>query len=129
MNLKPRNLKWPRAYTDRARIDTKTTKYVLGSMSTTKVSDTTVMSVKAKKDLKAKAQAVAGQYGIPLGTLLNAYMHQLVLTGQVYFPAVEVATPQVEKIIAEAEEDIRAGRVSKSFDTVDDFIADLDKSM
>ncbi len=105
----------------------KTTKYILGSMSTTKASDTTVMSVKVKKDLKAKAQAVAGQYGIPLGTLLNAYMHQLVLTGQVYFPAVEVATPQMEKIIAEIEAERRDDKTIGPFETVEEFIADLEK--
>ncbi len=96
-------------------------------MSTTKASDTTVMSVKVKKDLKAKAQAVAGQYGIPLGTLLNAYMHQPVLTGQVYFPAVEVATPQMEKIIAEIEAERRDDKTIGPFETVEEFIADLEK--
>ena len=96
-------------------------------MSTTKASDTTVMSVKVKKDLKAKAQAVAGLYGIPLGTLLNAYMHQLVLTGQVYFPAVEVATPQMEKIIAEIEAERRDVKTIGPFETVEEFIADLEK--
>ena len=128
MNLKLRSLKRPRPcklyWTG---IDRETTKYILGSMSTTKASDTTVMSVKVKKDLKAKAQAVAGQYGIPLGTLLNAYMHQLVLTGQVYFPAVEVATPQMEKIIAEIEAERRDGKTIGPFETVEEFIADLEK--
>lgn len=80
-----------------------------------------------KKSLKAQAQAVAGQYGIPLSTLFNAYAHQLVRTGQIYFPAVEVAMPQTEKIIVEAERDIRAGRVSRSFTNAEDFIADLEK--
>lgn len=128
MNLKLRSLKRSRAcklyWTG---VDKETTKYILGSMSTTKASDTTVMSVKVKKDLKAKAQAVAGQYGIPLGTLLNAYMHQLVLTGQVYFPAVEVATPQMEKIIAEIEAERRDDKTIGPFETVEEFIADLEK--
>ena len=80
-----------------AWVDVITTRYILGSMSN---EDTTVMSVKVKKSLKVQAQAVAGQYGIPLGTLLNAYMHQLVLTGQIYFPPVEIATPEMEKTLS-----------------------------
>jgi addiction module RelB/DinJ family antitoxin len=87
--------------------------------------DTTVVSVKMKKSLKAQAQAVAGQYGIPLSTLINGYVHQLVLTGQIYFPAVEVATPQMEKIIAEAEKERREGKTAGPFDTVEEFMTDL----
>lgn len=83
------------------------------------------MSVKVKKSLKAQAQAVAGQYGIPLGTLLNAYMRQLVLTGQIYFPALETATPEMEKIIAETEKERREGKTVGPFETVDEFMADL----
>ena len=88
-------------------------------------SETTVVSVKMKKSLKAQAQAVAGQYGIPLGTLINGYVHQLVLTGQIYFPAVEVATPQMEKIIAEVEQERQAGKTTGPFETVEAFMADL----
>jgi addiction module RelB/DinJ family antitoxin len=94
-------------------------------MSTTKVSDTTVISVKVEKDLKAKAQAVARRFGIPLSTLLGAYMHELVETGQIYFTAVEVATPETERILAQAEKEIAAGETSGPFETAEEAIEHL----
>ena len=34
-------------------------------------------------------------------------------------------TPKLEKLIAKIEADLKAGKVSKKFDNVDDFLADL----
>lgn len=79
----------------------------------------TVISVRTDQDVKQKAQRVASRFGIPLSTLINAYLHELAETGQVYFSSVEVMTPEVEKQVVIAEKEIASGDVSPVFDTAD----------
>lgn len=87
---------------------------------------TAVINVKVDEQTKKRAQAVAGTFGIPLSTLINAYLTELAETKQVHFSAVELMTPQMEKIIAQAEKEIKAGETSGPFETVEEAIAYLD---
>ncbi len=87
----------------------------------------TVISVRTNKQVKNAAQEVADSIGISLSSLINAYLRQLASTRRVEFYAAEQMTPKMEKIIAEAEKDIKAGRVSKGCDDVEEFIRDLNK--
>jgi addiction module RelB/DinJ family antitoxin len=84
-----------------------------------------VLSVKVNETVKKRAQAVAGSFGIPLSTLINAYLVELAETQQVHFSAVEVMTPQLEKLIAEADKEIKAGDTVGPFDNVAEAIAHL----
>ena len=88
---------------------------------------TAVLTVKVDDAVKARAQSVAQAVGIPLSTLVNAYLIDLGTTGQVHFAASEPMTPKMEKIIEEAEREIAAGETSGPFDTVEDAIAYLKK--
>lgn len=81
-----------------------------------------MLNVKIDEDVKKRAQAVASSFGIPLSTLVNAYLIELGQTGQIHFSAVEVMTPQMEKIIAQAEKEIQAGETSGPFETAKDAI-------
>lgn len=83
---------------------------------------TTVISVKTDEQTKYRAQQVAKSFGIPLSTLINAYLHELAQTGQIHFSAVEVMTPQMEKQIEIAEKEIEAGKLSPAFETADEAI-------
>lgn len=78
---------------------------------------TAILNVKVDEDIKKRAQAVASGFGIPLSTLVNAYLMELVQTQQVHFTAVEVMTPKMEKIIAQAEKEIKAGDTAGPFET------------
>ena len=88
---------------------------------------TAVLSVKVDEQVKKRAQAVAGSFGIPLSTLVNAYLMELAETGQIHFSAVEVMTPQMEKIIEAAQKEIKAGDVSGPFETTTEAIEYLKK--
>ena len=90
------------------------------------MSNSTTMTIKIDKELKKRAQTTAKQIGIPFSTLINAYLREVSATGRVQFSAVEEMTPQMEKIIEQAEEEIAAGEVSGPFDNVEDFIKHLD---
>ena len=87
----------------------------------------TVISVKTDQETKIKAQAVAKSIGIPLSTLVNAYLRELTVTGAVHFTAPEVATAKTEKIMEQIEKDIAAGDVSPAFDNLEDAFAWLDR--
>lgn len=90
------------------------------------MSNSTTMSFKIDKDLKASAQKTAANIGIPVSTLINAYLRDFVATGRVEFTATEQMTPQMERIIAEAEKDIAEGNLVGPFNSTEEFIAYLE---
>jgi antitoxin component of RelBE/YafQ-DinJ toxin-antitoxin module len=76
-------------------------------MNTT--NDTTTISLKTKKQVKQLAQMRAKQLGIPLGTLMNAFLRNLGQTGEVHFTVAEPVTPKMEAIIDEMRTEIANG--------------------
>jgi len=87
----------------------------------------TVISVKLDRDVKESAQGVAKSAGLTLSSLVNAYLRQIAATRRIEFFVPEEMTPQLENLIAEFEEDLKNGKVSRAFTDVDDFLADLKK--
>jgi addiction module RelB/DinJ family antitoxin len=85
----------------------------------------TVISVKLDKDIKESAQEVAKSAGLTLSTLIGAYLRQVVATRRIELYAPETMTPNLEKLIAEIEADLKSGDISKEFDNTSDFLADL----
>ena len=87
----------------------------------------TVISVRIDKDVKASAQEVANSAGLTLSTLVNAYLRQVAATRRIELYAPEQMTPKLEKLIAEVEAELKSGKVSEEFDSVEEFLADLKK--
>ncbi|HUD11094.1 MAG TPA: type II toxin-antitoxin system RelB/DinJ family antitoxin [Candidatus Saccharimonadia bacterium] len=87
----------------------------------------TVISVKLDKDVKDSAQEVAKSAGLTLSTLVNAYLRQVAATRRIELYAPEPMTPQLTNLIAEVEAELKSDKVSKKFDNVEDFLADLKK--
>ena len=87
---------------------------------------TAVINFKTDTSTKQKAHQVAEQLGIPLSNLLNAYLHELATTGSVHFSVAEPMTKKMEAMIAQAEQEIAAGKVSGPFETVEEMFAHLD---
>lgn len=87
----------------------------------------TVISVKIDKDVKTSAQEVAKSAGLTLSTLVNAYLRQLAATRRIELYAPEQMTPKLEKLISEIEVELKNGKASKEFESVEEFIADLKK--
>jgi len=85
----------------------------------------TVISVKVDKDVKASAQEVANSAGLTLSTLVNAYLRQVAATRRIELYAPEPMTPKLEKLIEGVEAELKTGKASKKFDSVEDFLADL----
>lgn len=86
---------------------------------------TTVISLKLDSQVKTDATALAKSTGLTLSGIINSYLKQIVSTRRIEIYAPEETTPHLEKLIAKVEKSIQAGNISRPFDNVDDFIADL----
>ncbi len=78
-------------------------------------SDSTILSLKTKKQVKELAQMRAKQLGIPLGTLVNAFLRDLGQTGEVHFTIAAPITPKIAKIIEEMRAEITSGETYGPF--------------
>ncbi len=92
---------------------------------------TATLSIKIDPTVKQDAQHLAQQVGLPLGSLINGLLKDAIRkqsvtfsTHQERFPS-EQMTPQMEKIIEQAEQDIKNGETIGPFDTVEDFLKAL----
>lgn len=86
---------------------------------------TAVINVRVEPKTKKEAQTVAKNLGFSLGSLIEGYLKHLVRTKTVHF-SLEEPSEYMIKSLKEAEEDIKAGRVSPSFDNIKDALAWLD---
>ena len=87
----------------------------------------TVISVRTDKQIKEEAAKVAKSAGISLSTLINSYLRQIVATRRIELYAPEPMTPKLEGLISQIEAELADGQVSKEFNNIDDFLADLKK--
>lgn len=86
---------------------------------------TAVLSVKVDDTVKQRAQKVAQGFGFPLSTLVNAYLMELANTGQIHFTTVAPMTPQMEKLIEQAQKEIETGDTVGPFDSAEEAISYL----
>lgn len=87
----------------------------------------TILNIKTDKSLKIAAQNTASELGLPLGTVMNAFLRQFVREKELNLSASLKPSKYLMKIIAEAEEDLAKGRVYGPFNSVDDMVSDLKK--
>ncbi len=86
-----------------------------------------VLSIKVDQKTKEKAQSVAGNFGFPLSTLVNAYLTELANTGQIHFSTVEPMTKRMETLIEGVQAEIEAGNTVGPFKTAEEAITYLNK--
>ncbi len=85
----------------------------------------TLLSIKTDKAVKLSAKRAAEELGMPLGTIINAFLRQLGRDKEISFSAPYKPTKYLERIIVEAEREWKAGKVTGPFATV----ADLRKNL
>lgn len=91
--------------------------------------NTSVITVKTPSEVKQKAQAVAKEFGFSLSSLVNAYLRQLIKTKTVHFTLSEEPTQYLLDSLKESKEDIKAGRVSPTFNNAKEAIDWLNKEI
>ena len=82
----------------------------------------TLLTIKTDKKLKERAKRTAAEFGIPLGTMVNSFLLNMVENRR--FALTLRPTPRLAKSILEEEREYKNGKL-KEFDSVGDLIADL----
>lgn len=84
-----------------------------------------IITVKTDADTKQAAQELAKDLGLTLNSLINSYLKQVVVTRKVELYAPERMTPRLEKLLEEAEEEIKQGKTLGPFRDADEAIKAL----
>ncbi len=66
----------------------------------------TVLNIKTDKKIKKEAQKVARELGLPLGTIVNAYLRELVHEKRVLFSVPPAPNQRLRKLLKEIKNDI-----------------------
>lgn len=86
----------------------------------------TVINIKADKEVKEKAFKVANELGLPLSTIVNAFLKQFIREKRVTFEIPLVPNAKTAKILMKAERDIKEGKdLFGPFETAEEFIKAL----
>jgi len=70
----------------------------------------TLISVKIDKEIKIEAQNLSQNLGIPLSTLVNAYLRQFVREKKATFSTAWQMSPELESVLGPIENDIKHGK-------------------
>lgn len=91
--------------------------------TTQKTQPKAVINIKTDRKLKERAQKTARKLGLPLGTILNRYLNELVREQRVTFEAPLEPNDKTARELAKAREDFRKGKnISPAFDDVEEAI-------
>lgn len=83
----------------------------------------TSINIKVDREVKKKAQKLAQDLGIPLSTIINAYLNQFVRTKEVYFYTGRKLKPNVKKRLDRLSKEAKEGKnTSPTFDSAKDAI-------
>jgi DNA-damage-inducible protein J len=78
----------------------------------------TTINIRVDKEVKEEAQKVAKELGIPLSTIINAYLNQLIRTKEVHFYTEGELKPHVKKRLDRLMKEAKEGKnVSPTFNS------------
>lgn len=86
----------------------------------------TILNIKTDKAVKLGAKRAAEELGMPLGTIINAFLRQLGRDKEINFSVPYKPTRYAERILAEAERDWKEGKAVGPFATVADLVKELE---
>lgn len=88
---------------------------------------TTVIHIKADREVKQNAQKAAKELGLTLSDVINASLRNFIRTREVIFSDTPTMTPEFEKLLGPIEEDIKHGRnLSPAFKNAEEMNKYLD---
>ena len=70
----------------------------------------TMINIKADKEVKESAQEVARELGMPLSTVINAFLKDFIRSRSIAFSATPQMTPYLEEVLGVVEKDIKKGK-------------------
>ena len=88
---------------------------------------TAVINIKTEPKLKQELKSVAKELGLPVGTILNAYVREVVRERRVVFSAPPALNERTRRLLARIDKDIRAGKNADGPFTSQEAVAYLDE--
>ena len=85
----------------------------------------TIINIKADKEVKENAQKVAKELGLPLGTIINAYLRELVREKRVLFSVPPIPNKRTQNLLKKIRRDIKLKKRSIGPFTYDEAITYL----
>ena len=81
------------------------------------------INIKADRSVKQRAQKVARDLGMPLSTIINAYLNQFIRTKEVHFYMEGVLKPSVKRRLDRLQKEAMAGKnLSPAFSSAEEAI-------
>ena len=82
-----------------------------------------LINIKADREVKERAQRVARDLGMPLSTVINAYLRQFIRNKEVHFFIEGELKPSVKKRFDRLHKDVKEGKnLSPVFDSAEEAI-------
>ena len=85
-----------------------------------------IINFKVDQEVKEEAQKLARELGVPLSSIINSQLKQLLRTRRVELDASPTMTPQLEAVLDEVERDRKRGRNITRTKGIDEALAHLD---
>jgi len=87
----------------------------------------TVLNIKTDKEVKVQAQKIAKEIGVPLSTVVNAYLKEFIRSSSITFTTIPRLNKEVVALFEEAEKESLQDRKKNSprFDNSEDTISYL----
>ena len=70
----------------------------------------TLLNIKMEKNLKHRAQEVARELGLPLSTVVNAYLREFVREKRVVFSSPPAPNAKTQRLLAKLRKDVAHGK-------------------
>lgn len=84
--------------------------------------------IKTEPEIKKKAEKTAKELGFDLNSIINAWLHQFIQVKKTDLDENgEIPSEYLDKMIRQAEIDLKAGKASPTFKTAEDAVAYLEK--
>ena len=86
----------------------------------------TMINIKADKEVKERAQRIAEELGLPLSTVINAYLKEFIRNREVKFSIEPQLNPEIERLLKQASKDYKQGKnISPAFSDPDKMLSYL----
>lgn len=72
--------------------------------------NTAIINIKTDPKLKKQLKEVTKKLGLPLGTIINAYLRELVREQRVVFSTPPALNQRTKRLLQSIDKDIRAGK-------------------
>lgn len=86
-----------------------------------------LLNIKTDREVKIEAKKIAKELGVPLSTVVNAYLKEFIREREVRLSLAPHASPRLERLLGRVEQDIKKEKnLSPSFSSARDIEEYLD---